>query len=299
MSLRLALLSAALRLTVKPALSLAHSPALGRRAFDLVARAVFRGPPHAVWPAAAGQPPGLWIASGTPVPRGVILYLHGGGYVAGSPTTHARMLARLSRLAGLRVFAPDYPLAPEHPAPAAFDAACAAWRGLLAQGYRAQDIAIGGDSAGGGLALALLARLCGDGTPPRAAFALSPWTDLTFSGASIQANAGLDPMLPASRSAYLRAMVIGDLAPDDPRISPLYARFPGCPPVMIQASDSEILTDDARRMAAHLRAEGAEVLLQTWPRAPHVWQLFGGWAPEARAALSAIAGFLRATRPSP
>ena len=291
MSLRLTLLTALARALAKPAMRRQTTAGQARRAMETGARLFLRDPPDTVaedWGAG-----GLRLSCGPVAARGVILYFHGGGYIAGSPATHRAMLARLSRRAGLAAVLPRYPLAPEHPAPAAFDAARAAWDLLIAEGHAAQEVVVGGDSAGGGLALALLAHLCRAGTPPAGAFALSPWTDLTLTGPSLLLNAGRDPLLPVGRIGDLRAMVLGGLAPADPRVSPLFAEFPACPPVFLQVAETEILRDDTLRMADHLRADGAQVTVDLWREGIHAWPLAAGWLPEAEAALDRVAGFLR------
>ncbi|MHA6345849.1 alpha/beta hydrolase [Roseivivax sp. CAU 1761] len=236
-----------------------------------------------------------WIAAGETRPRAAILYFHGGGYVAGSAAGYEGPLGRLSLLAELEICAPDYRLAPAHPFPAAFDDAVAAWRTLRRLGYRPHDIILGGDSAGGGLALALLAHLCGRGTPPRAAFAFSPWTDLAMTGASLTENRARDALLPAGRMAEVVALYLGEAARDDPRASPLYAEFPGCPPVLLQYGEAEILRDDSRRMAERLRGFGARVTEEALPDVPHVWHLLDGMLPEARASLERAAAFCQAS----
>ena len=297
MSLRLTLMTAVARAVLKPAMRRQTTAGQARRAMETAARLLLRDPPGTV--AAPWGDGGLRLTCGPVAARGVILYFHGGGYIAGSPATHRAMLARLSRRAGLAAVLPRYPLAPEHPAPAAFDAARAAWDRLMAEGHRPGEVVLGGDSAGGGLALALLAHLCRAGTPPAGAFALSPWTDLTLTGRSLLLNAGRDPLLPVGRIGDLRGMVLGGLAPDDPRVSPLFARFSGCPPVFLQVAETEILRDDTLRMAERLRGQGAGVTLDLWPEGIHAWPLAGRWLPEAGAALDRIAAFLRGlTRPS-
>jgi len=294
-SLRLAIGKALARGLMKPAMRRQSNAGQARVAMEWGARLFLRDPPDTrVRPWGEG---GVRLACGPVVPRGVILYLHGGGYIAGSPATHRAMLARLSARTGLPAILPAYPLAPEHPAPAAFDAARAAFARLVAEGHAPDGIVLGGDSAGGGLALALLSDLCRAGTPPRAVFALSPWTDMTLSGGSLASNARADPLLPVERIEELRGMVLGALAPDDPRVSPLHARFPGCPPVFLQAAATEILRDDTLRMADRLRAEGAEVTLDLWPDGIHAWPLAGRWLPEAGQALDRIAAFLRPLTP--
>lgn len=302
MSRRLALINFLLRLVARPRLARTTDPVAARADFERTARLGFRIPPltlrlpgHVRGEAeGAREVPGLWISCGQAQPRRVILYLHGGAYVTGSPETHVGVVARLSKVSGLRAFVPDYRLAPEHPAPAALEDALAAWDGLYALGYDPDRIVLAGDSAGGGLAFALLAELCARGTPPAMIVAFSPWTDLTGRGASIAANAGTESLLPASRFSELVKLYAGKIARDDPRLSPLFARFPGAPPAFLQVSDSEILRDDTLRMAERLKQQGAEVTLQIWPGAPHVFQIFDGWLPEARRALNEAGQAIRA-----
>ena len=298
MSFRLWLVMRIMALVAKPRLRHVKTPEEARRSFERTARWVFRQPPFSLYmpdhfTGPSGARPALWVSSGKYDRRRVILYLHGGGYIVGSAQTHAAVCARLSQLSGFSVFLPDYRLAPEHPYPAALEDAEAAFDDLIARGFAPADIVIGGDSAGGGLALALLSRLCTRGMQPAGTFTWSPWTDLTLSGASLERNADSDVLLPVSRIKEMRAYYAADTAPDDAGLSPLFARFPGCPPVLIQWSRSEILADDSERMAAHLRAEGADVQMQTWPKAPHVWQILDGLVPEARDALQNTADFVR------
>lgn len=296
MSLRLRLAVLAMRLLGKPALSRVTDPALARRGLERLCCLLPR-PPHVLHLVDRGRPVVHWISCRVRRRDAVILYFHGGGYVAGSAATHEAMLARLSRLTGLGVACPEYRLAPEHPAPAAFEDAVAAHAALMAKGHAAGRIVLGGDSAGGGLALALLADLCQRGLAPAGLFAFSPWTDLGMTGGSLARNAGADPLLPAWRMPEAVAMVRGALDPRDPRLSPLNARFPGVPPVMIQVGPEEILCDDSRRMAEVLRQAGGRVVLEEWPGCPHVWQLMDGLVPEARAALVAVAGFVAGLLP--
>ena len=242
----------------------------------------------------------LW--TGPPDPDApILLYFHGGGYVMGNPRTHAAMARFLTRKTGYQACLPDYRLAPEHPFPAAFEDALCVWQALAARGHRANSVAIGGDSAGGGLALALLAHLCATDQPrPACVFTFSPFTDMSFSGNSITANAQSEILLPPKRLTQLRDRVLNGADPRDPRISPLFGSFAGAPPVLIQVARSEILLDDSRRMADLLRQSGAEVSLQEWGNLPHVWQFFHGWLPEARKALSDAARFITAqVLPSP
>ncbi|MCR8550772.1 alpha/beta hydrolase [Salipiger sp. P9] len=293
MSRRLAALTVFLRLFVKPRLARLAGPDVAARDFERMAALALRAPPYL---RRLERPGGLhWISAGRCQAGRVILYFHGGGYVAGSPRTHQGMLGRLSKLSGAEICAPAYPLVQQAPFPAAFEAAQAAWRQCRRLGYAPGQIVLGGDSAGGGLALALLAWCCDQREPPAAALAFSPWTDLAMTGESLRSNRSADPFLPVSRIGELVRLVLGRAPRDDPRISPLYADFPGCPPVMIQFSETEILADDARRMAARLRAQGAEVTLESLPDAPHAWPLYDGWIPEARQTLRRAARFVQAS----
>ncbi len=288
MSRRQALLNGLLRLTAKRYFARVTDPQQARLDMERACARMLRAPPGTVVVATPIGPGGaVSIRSGRGQASGKIcLYFHGGGYISGSPQTHTPMVARLSRLARVECVVPRYRLAPEAPHPAAFEDAVAAWQDLRAQGYGRRDIVIGGDSAGGGLALALLAWLCESGEAPAGLIAFSPWTDLSGAGASLAQNAGRDPMLPAHRFEEAAQFYLQGAPARTATASPLFAAFPACPPVFLQCSDSEILRDDTLRMAAHLRSFGAEVTLQVWPGAPHVWQMFDGWIPEARAALA-------------
>nr|WP_235915989.1 alpha/beta hydrolase [Thalassovita mangrovi] len=295
--MKLTLMGGAMRPLARRAMRRAQDPVKIRRQFNRAARLWFREVPHAQYRESAYRSerdqPALWVSSGPATSDRVLLYLHGGGYLAGSPETHKRLVARLCRMTGMRALLPSYRLAPEHRLPAALYDSEAAFDHLIALGYRPGDIVIGGDSAGGGLALSLLARLCQTGRRPAACFAWSPFCDKCFSGASVLENSQRDHFFPGDRVHDLTSFVLGDLPPDDPRISPLYAEFPGTPPVLLQVSDSEILRDDSVRMAEKLSLAGGAVELQTWPDAPHVWQIFDGWFPEARQAIRETARFLR------
>ncbi len=294
MSVMRPLVNLGLRLMEKPYLARVEDPAEIRAGFERKARFWFGMPRGARlrWDRlGASGIPALWVeeAEGAPV----ILYFHGGGYVFGSPRTHAAMLVRLARLAGASACLPDYRLAPEHPFPAAIEDARACFDGLIALGVAPGKVIIGGDSAGGGLALALLGELCRTGAPmPAGAFAFSPLTDMTFSGDSFRANAQADPMLPAQRAADLVGMYLQAADPTDPRASPLFADFAGAPPVFLTAGSTEILLDDTRRMAERLRAQGVAVAAHIGDRLPHVWPLFARILPEGRATMRDLADWI-------
>ncbi len=299
MSLRLSALNLGLRLLVKPELARLDDPLRARVEMEAASHAWLGSPARVapVWRHLQGAERRVSALSARPgrgaEPDVAVLFLHGGAYAAGSPLSHWALYGELARRSRIEHVAPAYRLAPEHPFPAALEDAMAAWQGLCACGFAPGQIAIAGDSAGGGLALALLARLCAEGTPPAGLVAFSPWTDLTGSGASLRENARRDPLLPVTRLGVTVERYLQGAPADDPRASPLFAAFPGCPPIHLQHSESEILRDDTLRMADRLRGFGAEVTVQSWPHAPHVWQMFHGWIPEARDALDDAAGALR------
>ncbi|SEO02888.1 Acetyl esterase/lipase [Salinihabitans flavidus] len=289
MSWQLRCLNHSLRYLVKPRLRRTEDPVVAARDFERAARWLFRTPPHTLCLTRPGSVPMSWISVGRCAPRRVILYLHGGAYFSGSAQTHMGMLARLSKMTRVEVCVPGYRLLQVAPFPAAFDDAVSAWDHLMRL-YAPQEIVLGGDSAGGGLMLALLAELCGRGTPPAAAFALSPWCDLTLGGESIGNNRDRDPLIPVERMEETAQRYLDGAQPEDPRASPLFARFDEVPPVLIQCGDCEVLLSDATRMQARL---GATARLDIWKDTPHVWQIFDGWVPEARAALRGAADFVQ------
>ena len=221
-----------------------------------------------------------------------LLYLHGGGYRVGSPAIYRHLTWRFADAARASVLIIAYRLAPEHPFPAALNDAFAAYRWLLGDG--AKEIVVMGDSAGGGLTLALLMKLRDEGLRlPEAAVALSPWTDLALTGGSLAANAASDPMLNAGDMPAVAADYLAGADPRDPYASPLYGDPSGLPPVLIQVGSDEVLRDDAVRMAEKLRAANPLSELQIWPLMPHVWQAYAPVLPEARAAVADIGQFVR------
>jgi len=227
-----------------------------------------------------------------------LLYLHGGGYYFCSPKTHRVITVGLAAGAEARAFVPDYRLAPEHRFPAAVEDALGAYRGLIAEGTPARRIVVGGDSAGGGLALALLLSLRAAGDPlPAGAVLFSPWTDLAATGPSITRNDRSDAMFHGRHVAEGARIYLGDARPTEPLASPLYADLAGLPPLFIQASDSEVLLDDAARLAEKARRAGVAVEFRAWHKLPHVWQFFATFLPEGRAALQEAAAFIRRVAP--
>jgi acetyl esterase/lipase len=298
-SLARRLLNPWLRVTEKRRLAREADPAALRRSFEIRARLFF--PPPRGTRLARGElsdVPVQWVTA-----RGVarrtgplLLHFHGGGYVFGSSDTHRGMLGRLSAVTGLPACLPDYRLAPEHPFPAALEDALAVWHAL---GGRPGGVVLGGDSAGGGLALALMGEILRLGLPPPLGlFALSPLTDLTLSGESLRGNARADVMLPAARAAEGVSLYLDGAAPDDPRASPLFADFRGAPPAWLAVSDTEILLDDTRRMAARLGHDGVDVTEVVTRDLPHVWPFFQPVLPEANATLRQLGGWISRLSPS-
>lgn len=236
---------------------------------------------------------GEWLSPETPADI-TILYLHGGGYYFCSPATHRNLVFAFARRSGARIFSLDYRLAPEHPFPAAFDDALAAYRKLIADGVSPQSLVIAGDSAGGGLALAALLALRDAGDPlPAGAVLFSPWTDLAATGASVTTNDGRDPMFHGRAIAPAGKLYTGSADVRNPYVSPLYGRLDGLPPLFIQAGDTEVLFDDSTRVAEKARAAGVSVEFEILPNMPHALQMLAPFVPEANKALEHAAQFVR------
>lgn len=265
---------------------------------------------------AAGQPPpppGLRIAplvlggvaaEAIEVEDGLgpnrFLHLHGGGYVMGDPGGSRGFTTALALAIQARIVSLDYRLAPDHPFPAAVDDALAAYADLLAQGTPAARIAIGGESAGGGLAVAALLAIREAGLPlPACAVAMSPWVDLTCAGGSFDTCAARDPLL--TRGVLLE-MADQYLQGHDPRsrlASPVGADLSGLPPLLIQVGADEVLLDDAVALAERARVAGVRTQLEVWPDMIHVWQMFAGALPEADEAIRHVTDFLARSWPEP
>ncbi|MEU5540515.1 alpha/beta hydrolase fold domain-containing protein [Streptomyces sp. NPDC020362] len=226
---------------------------------------------------------------------GVVLHLHGGGYAVGSARASASLAAQIARRSGTRVVAVDYRLAPEDPFPAALDDALAAYRALLESGAAASEVAIAGESAGGGLAVALLAEIEAAGLPrPCCAAVFSPWADLTVTGDSYTSKAEVDPSVTACALRTRARDYAAGTGLNDPRLSPVHADLTGLPPLLVQAGSHEVLLDDALRLAARAAADDVAVTLEITPGVPHVFQAFAVVLDEAGAALDRASAFLRA-----
>jgi epsilon-lactone hydrolase len=224
--------------------------------------------------------------------NGLVMYVHGGGYTGGSLDSHRSLVARIAVATGREVVAVDYRLAPEHPFPSALDDVVAVYRRLVGSGLQPDDLVLAGDSAGGGLATALLLRLRDEGDPlPSGAVLLSPWMDLTLTADAITTAAAADPMLTAealarSADAYAHA----DLR--NPLVSPLYADPTGLPPLLILVGTAEILVDDSRSFAERAAAAHVHIDLDVEDGMIHVWPIFEG-IPESIAALDRIGAWVR------
>jgi monoterpene epsilon-lactone hydrolase len=257
-----------------------------------------------VWPVAGdvtfeaadldGVPGEFSIVPGSDASR-VLMFFHGGGYCSGSILSHRRLVTEAGRAAGARTLAVGYRLAPEHPFPAAIDDALGAWRYLRSQGIAAAQIAVGGDSAGGGLTLALIMSLRDAKQElPGCAWLVSPWTDLTMSGETLATKDAVDPIihkpyLGELADAYLPAR----MDRNDPRVSALYADLRGLPPVLIQVGSSETLLSDSTRFAAAAGAAEVPVTLEIWPHMIHAWPMWNAHLEPGRDALASAGAFIR------
>ena len=240
--------------------------------------------------------PGEWsIAPGSDAAR-VLLFFHGGGYCSGSIKSHRRMVTEAGRAAGMRTLAIDYRRAPEHPFPAQHEDALTAWRFLRRHGIAADHIAVGGDSAGGNLSLSLINRLRAANDPlPGCAWLVSPWTDLTMSGATLKTKDAVDPLI---HMTYLEELAEAYLPQRmdrrDPLISPLFADLKGFPPILIQVGSAETLLSDATRLADAAGIADVEVRLEIWPHMIHAWPVWNAALEDGRRALASAGEFVRA-----
>jgi acetyl esterase/lipase len=243
----------------------------------------------------APDQPAEWL-----LPEGVradaaVLYLHGGGYVIGSPRSHRHLAAAIARAAGTPALLPDYRLAPEHPFPAALEDAVAAYEWLLARGIAPERIVVAGDSAGGGLTVATLLALRDRGLPrPAGGVCISPWVDLTCSSGSYKTKAAVDPIVLPDSITLMAQAYLGDGDRKTPLASPLFADLRRLPPLLVQVGSDEVLLDDALGLGARAQAAGVEVRVEEWPAMVHVWPWFLGMLDEADRAIGVIGEFVRA-----
>lgn len=237
--------------------------------------------------------PASWCIPSEVAQSRVLLYLHGGGYVVGSPKAYGPLASELAWRLKARVLVPDYRLAPENPYPAALEDAVRSYRWLLDQHVSARSIVVAGDSCGGGLTVATLAAIRDAGLPlPLGAAIISPWTDLEVASESFTSKAAEDPILNADGLRGMAGAYLGATSPRTPGASPVYANLDGLPPLLIQVGSAEILLDDSTRLAARAGAAGVKVRLDIWPEMFHVWHTYAPVLDEGAEALDDAAAFL-------
>lgn len=227
----------------------------------------------------------------------VFMLLHGGGFNAGSYRTHRKLAASLSRASHMRVLTPDYRLAPEHPFPSGVKDVLQVYGWLIEQGFAPDNIVVGGDSAGGGLALVMLLALREAGAQlPFAAVLMSPWVDLTLSSASLRSNRKFDPVCSLEDLQEAAAWYAGNVDPATPMISPVFADLSGMPPMLIQATSDEMLADDSRQLAQRAASCGVVATLRLYDGLWHAFHHGGMEIPESRQAIDEIGSYLRSSR---
>lgn len=284
---------AAIRAVVEPGKGLLQGVA-ARQTFDEIIGHV-APPADVVYEAdTIGGVSGWWARPANKRPEGTILYLHGGWYAWGTAKAYRHFAGHFAHRTGAEVFVPDYRLAPEHPFPAGLLDAQAAYRGLIGRGAR--RIAIAGDSAGGGLTLALLSLLktqeTAGGVLPSAAVVLSPLTDLTLSGGSWETRAVADPYFTKAQGASMVPLYLGSHDPKDPLASPLFGNPAGLPPIRALVGDDEVLLDDSLRYVERAVAAGVDARSDVWEGLPHVFLSAVGQLEAADQALSEVGSFL-------
>lgn len=246
-----------------------------------------------VTPVTCNGVPCEWVEAPNAAPDRYVMYLHGGCYISGAPAVVREYAARLSRAAQARVLSVDYRLAPEHPFPAALEDARAVYHWLLDAGADPRRIVVNGESAGGGLTIALLLALRDAGTRlPAAGVPISPWVDMEVSfGASLVRNLGVDMATVAPLELGGQAYA-GPQNLRHPLASPLYADLAGLPPLLIQVGLAEVLLDEGVEFARRATAAGVDVTLEQWPDMIHVWHWYGSMFPEARDAIAGIGAYV-------
>ena len=266
-----------------------------RRAQYERAEKVFPTPPEVkVERVNAPTAPAEWLRPPSAAPGRVVLYLHGGGYVIGSPRSHRHLAAAIASAASASALLLDYRLAPEHPYPAAVEDATAAYRWLLDQAIVPGHIVIAGDSAGGGLTVATLLALREARVPlPAAGVCISPWVDLTCGGASYATKADADPIVRRAGVEQMAQAYLGATPPRTPLASPLFADLRGLPPLLIHVGTDEVLLDDAVQLADRAKAAGVDATLEVYDHMVHVWHWFLPMLDEAQTAVDGIGRFVR------
>jgi acetyl esterase/lipase len=235
-----------------------------------------------------------WHTPPAPAAGKVMLYLHGGAYVFGNCATHRQLVSYIARACGVSALVIEYRLAPEHPFPAAIEDSLAAYRALRDEGYAPGDILVAGDSAGGGLVMALLLSLREAGEEmPAGGLMFSPWLDLTASGESMTTRAKRDPWFKPPDMPIIASYYCKEEEYRDPLVSPVFADVSGLPPVYIQVGDDEILLSDSTRIAENIEAAGGDATLEIWPDMFHVFQVFVHQMPESREAIDKLVPFVQ------
>jgi monoterpene epsilon-lactone hydrolase len=272
----------------------ASDPAQMRLDFDQMAKAYPTASDVRLEAASANGVPAEWTSTPDARADAAVLYLHGGGYVIGSLLSHRHMVAEIGRAARVRTLALHYRLAPENPFPAPVEDTVAAYRFLLDQGLRPGNVALAGDSAGGGLVVAALVAVRGAGLPqPACGWCISPWVDMEGVGDSVTGNAARDPGVTKEVLVQMAGHYLGGADPRSPLAAPIYADLAGIAPLLIQVGSVEILLDDAIRLARAAGMADVPVDLQIWPEAPHVWHLFHPELQAGRRAIEAGGAFIR------
>lgn len=292
MSVRASLMSLVSRLTIKKKMATFTDPAEVRDGLG--------GPPGklpeevAVEVIDAGGVPAEWVTWPDSQEGAALLYLHGGGYVFGNLDSHRDIAWRLAKETGMKVLLLDYRLAPEHPFPAAVEDASASYRWLLEQGYAADRIVVGGDSAGGGLTAALMVSMKELGVSlPAASVLISPWADLSLTGESLLANARSDPMLSPEAIDKFATLYMGDGDRRAPTASPVFADLAGLPPTYVMVGSTEVLFSDAETLVNRINDAGGRASLRVWPKMLHVFPVFARLIPEGREAIEDMSAFIR------
>ncbi len=291
-SFRSQLIASIMRLTMKKKLGKSGDPAKEREFLDKMSGMSSRralGKYDVV-----GGVSGEWQQASMGSADNVILYLHGGAYVIGSPASHRDMVGAIADAAQARAFIVDYRLAPETIFPGAVDDAVAAYKGLLENGEKAEKIIIAGDSAGGGLTMATLVSLKEQGIElPAAAVCLSPWADLTFTGDSMIVKNKADAMLGRDSLSWFAGLYLEGQDASHPLASPIFADLSGLPPLLIQVGSNEVLLDDAIRLNKAAKKAGVDVSLEVWDGQMHVWHLMSAIVPEGKHAIQVIGTFVK------
>lgn len=298
-SVRLRFASFVSRLFVKKWLSSVSDVPAIRRAFNRQARLQYYVPPPSDFRNGnignkTRKSQVKWVSRGVVTDGDLLMYIHGGGYIAGSPDTHKHIVAKIVGDLGIEAIMPRYRLAPEHPYPAGFEDIVACYHAVADSGRDPRRLILGGDSAGGGLMFALLNYLTANDLPmPLCCFAISPSVDLRDAAVNRTTNAKSEAVLAVDRFPEMRSLYLGNRDPAEPSVSPILGSFAGCPPILMHVSDREVLLDDTLAMQNKLLAQEVDVLVRNWPTSFHVFHLLLGYVPEAKHALRDIADFIR------